>query len=356
MVARRHRRRQPPRSRRPRRRRTSSSTQFLAGLRKLFDADDNWTFLQPLMLRMEHCAKCQTCAEACQIYDGERRQDDLPADLPLRGPAPHLNKYVKPGGACGRFTAATSTSTGQTVARLAELAYRCTLCRRCAQTCPIGVDNGLITREIRKVFSQEMGIAPTELHEDGSVQQLKTGSSTGMNPPAVPGQRRVHDEDDIEEKTGMRVQVAHGQGRAPTSCSSTTPASSWPGPRTPRPSPSSSRRRASTGRSRASCWATTPSTTASGTTTCSSRASPSSTPQVAKKLGVKKIVIGECGHAHKALTVIADRILHRRATTSRAKAACTLLARHRRERQAQARSRRATTSRSRCTTRATWCA
>ena len=31
--------------------------------------------------------------------------------------------------------------------------------------------------------------------------------------------------------------------------------------------------------------------------------------QAAKKLGVKKIVLGECGHAHKALTVIGDRIL-----------------------------------------------
>jgi Fe-S oxidoreductase len=30
--------------------------------------------------------------------------------------------------------------------------------------------------------------------------------------------------------------------------------------------------------------------------------------EVAKKLGVKKIVLGECGHAHKALTVIADRV------------------------------------------------
>jgi Fe-S oxidoreductase len=30
---------------------------------------------------------------------------------------------------------------------------------------------------------------------------------------------------------------------------------------------------------------------------------------IAKKLKVKKIVIGECGHAHKALTVIADRML-----------------------------------------------
>ena len=31
--------------------------------------------------------------------------------------------------------------------------------------------------------------------------------------------------------------------------------------------------------------------------------------EVAKKLKVKKIVIGECGHAHKALTVIADRLV-----------------------------------------------
>ena len=31
--------------------------------------------------------------------------------------------------------------------------------------------------------------------------------------------------------------------------------------------------------------------------------------QAAAKLGVKKIVLGECGHAHKALTVIADRVL-----------------------------------------------
>ena len=31
--------------------------------------------------------------------------------------------------------------------------------------------------------------------------------------------------------------------------------------------------------------------------------------QIAQKLGAKKIVLGECGHAHKALTVIADKVL-----------------------------------------------
>ena len=62
-----------------------------------------------------------------------------------------------------------------TLGRLLESAYRCTLCRRCAQACPMGVDNALLTREIRKLFSMEMGIAPIEIHEKGSMLQLRTG-------------------------------------------------------------------------------------------------------------------------------------------------------------------------------------
>ena len=65
-----------------------------------------------------------------------------------------------------------------------ELAYRCNLCRRCAQTCPLGLDNGTIAKEIRKIFSQEMGIAPRPLHESGTMKQLQTGSSSGITRPA----------------------------------------------------------------------------------------------------------------------------------------------------------------------------
>ena len=59
----------------------------------------------------------------------------------------------------------------------------------CAQTCPVGVDNGLITREIRKLFSQELGIAMPELHEAGTVKQLTTGSSTGSLRAIAGGKR-----------------------------------------------------------------------------------------------------------------------------------------------------------------------
>ena len=43
--------------------------------------------------------------------------------------------------------------------------------------------------------------------------------------------------------------------------------------------------------------------------------------EAAKKLGVKKIVLGECGHGHKASMVTADRLLPK-TSTSRARARC----------------------------------
>ncbi len=51
------------------------------------------------------------------------------------------NRYVREGGLLGAFRAGDVHLNWKAVARLAELAYRCNLCRRCAHTCPIGVDN-----------------------------------------------------------------------------------------------------------------------------------------------------------------------------------------------------------------------
>ena len=91
----------------------------------------------------------------------------------------------------------------EAILRLGELAYRCNLCRRCAQTCPLGLDNSVIARAIRALFSMEMGIAPTLLHERGTVLQLKTGSSTGMNRNAFLDNIEFIEED-IHERLGKK--------------------------------------------------------------------------------------------------------------------------------------------------------
>jgi ferredoxin len=42
---------------------------FMAGLEKILLKENNWIFLQPLMLSLEYCAKCQTCNDACPIFE-----------------------------------------------------------------------------------------------------------------------------------------------------------------------------------------------------------------------------------------------------------------------------------------------
>ena len=179
---------------------------FLRGFEKLLTKENNWTFLQPLMLSLEYCAKCQTCADACPVFEMSGRKDIYRPTFRSDVLRKIAKKYLSSGGKLlAGFRGHDIDLNWDVVARLAELAYRCTLCRRCTQVCPVGVDNGLITHELRKIFSQEMGIAPAEIHEKGSVKHLRFGSSTGMIKAAVEDIIEYL-EDDIEEKTGKTDQ------------------------------------------------------------------------------------------------------------------------------------------------------
>jgi Fe-S oxidoreductase len=281
---------------------------FLSGLEKLFTKENNWTFLQPLLLSMNHCATCHTCSDACHIYEASGRN---PIYRPAYRSEVFRRLYRKYVGSKGKLLQAWRDGEIElnwtTVARLAELSYRCNLCRRCAQTCPIGVDNGLIAHEIRKLLSQEMGIAPRELHQNGSVLQLKVGSSTGMNPLVVKDNVEFIDED-TSEKTGLKIETPWDKAGADILLiHNAGEIMAWP--------------------MNPGAFATIFEVAGVSWTMSSELVAYDGInygvwyddaqfarvaikhAEAAKKLGVKKIVLGECGHAHKALTVIADRVL-----------------------------------------------
>jgi len=181
--------------------------QFLSGLRKLLSQSDNWTLWQPLIHTLESCVRCQVCSDACHAYLSSGRQEiyrpTYRAEILRRIVKQHVRKE---GRFFTRLTGGEIDLNWATIARLAELAYRCTLCRRCAQWCPLGCDNGLIGRELRKLFSQEMGIAPKEIHELGTIQHLRTGGSTGMTPNSFMSIVEFMEEE-IEEKTGKAIKI-----------------------------------------------------------------------------------------------------------------------------------------------------
>ncbi|MBQ9020537.1 MAG: (Fe-S)-binding protein [Eggerthellaceae bacterium] len=279
---------------------------FLSGLEKLFQ-DSNKNAVQPLALNMEFCAKCNTCSEACHIYE-ESNGDEIyrpsfRVDVLRRIYKKH---FTTAGKMLGGFVGADIELNWETIARLAELSYRCNLCRRCAQACPMGLDNGLAAREIRKIFSQEMGIAPKAIHEKGTELQLKVGSTTGMTTPAFVDTAEFIEED-IEERTGRSfkfpmdkegadVLLIHNAGEF----------IAWPD------NPAafailldeagvdwtlSSEMCAYDGVNYGAWY-----------DDIQAKKIAAKQFEVAKKLGVKRIVMGECGHAHKAIAVSADRM------------------------------------------------
>ena len=128
-------------------------------------------------MSMEHCAKCQTCSEACHIYEesgeNELYRPTYRSEILRRIYFKYIKKAVRRG------STATSTSTGRPSARLIELSYRCNLCRRCAQTCPIGVDNALLAREIRKIASRRWASRPRSC-----TRTARCCSSRSAPPPA----------------------------------------------------------------------------------------------------------------------------------------------------------------------------
>lgn len=278
---------------------------FISGVKKLFTKENNWTFLQPLVLSMEHCARCQSCNDACPIFEATGEEVNRPT---YRGEVLRrlYFKYVKPS-LFGKFENKGIEVNWTLISRLFELSYRCTLCRRCAQTCPIGVDNGLITHELRKLFSQEMGLAPKELHEKGTIQQLEVGSSTGMNSIVVKDNIDFIDED-MTERTGMEVKTEWDKSGADILFyHNAGEILAWPD------NPGAF---ALIAEAAGLSWTMSSDAVAYDSVNYGlfyddfqlSRIAVKHF-EAAKKLGVKKIIMGECGHASKTLGVIADRIL-----------------------------------------------
>jgi Fe-S oxidoreductase len=281
---------------------------FEAGLRKLLERNNNWGFLQPLTLSLEYCVNCQTCSAACPIYEASGGLEIYRPTYRSEVVRRLVRKYVQPGGRVRAWLANGDIELNwTTITRLYELAYRCTMCRRCAQACPIGIDNALITHELRKLFSQELGWAPRELHEKGTVLQLAVGSSTGMNSVVVKDNIEFIDED-IGEQTGLTLQshwdkegadvlLIHNAGEI----------LSWP--------------------ENPGAFAILLNAAGIDWTLSSEEIGYDGVnyglfyddiqlarialrhAQTARKLKVGKIVMGECGHQHKALMTIADRIL-----------------------------------------------
>ncbi len=137
----------------------------------------------PLDVYSRASVRCGRCAADCQLYQSTREDRDIPchrSELLLRV---YRRYFTRSGALAARFGNGF-TLTDEYVDEMAEAYYRCTACRRCKLTCPIGIDHGLITHLARWLLA-EVGIAPKALVVATREQLEGVGNTSAIPVPAL---------------------------------------------------------------------------------------------------------------------------------------------------------------------------
>lgn len=106
-------------------------------------------------------AKCSLCTAACPVYQATGDPEDIPchrSELLLRV----YRRYFTLGGALKARFIDSFHLTDEHINTMADAFYRCTACKRCLASCPMGIDHALITHLGRWILS-EIGIVPKAL-------------------------------------------------------------------------------------------------------------------------------------------------------------------------------------------------
>ncbi len=151
---------------------------------------------------MDICVRCGACADKCHFFIGTGDPKNMPvlrAEL-LR--SVYRNDFTLAGKLLGRVAGARP----MTMDVLKELWYyffQCTECRRCSVFCPYGIDTAEITMMARELFNL-IGLN-IDWIATPVANCYRTGNHLGIQPHAFKDMLDFF-VDDIEEITGIRVE------------------------------------------------------------------------------------------------------------------------------------------------------
>ncbi len=168
---------------------------ILEGLKERLDR------FRSLKIFMDICVRCGACADKCHFFIGGADPKNMPvlrAEL-LR--SVYRREYTLAGKLMGKFAGAREL----TIDVLKEWWYyffQCTECRRCSIYCPYGIDTAEITMIGRELLNL-IGLN-TNWISAPVANCYRTGNHLGIQPQAFKDMIEFF-VDDIEEITGVRV-------------------------------------------------------------------------------------------------------------------------------------------------------
>jgi len=130
-----------------------------------------------LQLYMDICAKCGICSEQChvaQTMPDKRTNPAARSDLVRK----LYKRYASPLGGLRKAIGAARDIDLDELENWAREFYECSGCRRCAVFCPFGIDNSVITRKGRAIV-HALGKSPFMMSETQRISD-ETGNDEGQ--------------------------------------------------------------------------------------------------------------------------------------------------------------------------------
>ncbi len=150
---------------------------------------------------MDCCVRCGACADKCHFFLGTGDPKNMPVLRAELMRSIYRNEFTKAGKILGRLAGARE----MTFAVLKEwfmYFYQCTECRRCSVFCPYGIDTAEITMMGRELLHL-VGVNTNWILEPAS-NSNRTGNHMGLQPHTLK-ENVEYLCDDIEEITGIRI-------------------------------------------------------------------------------------------------------------------------------------------------------
>jgi Fe-S oxidoreductase len=193
----------------------------LPNIREWSPLDDNWKlplnwkkiFLKAFEERlrkfrsfrifMDICVRCGACADKCHFFIGSGDPKNMPVLRAELIRSIYRRYFTKEGKLLGSLSGARDL-TEDVIKELFYYAFQCTECRRCSVFCPFGIDTAEITIIVRELLV-ELGC-----HINWTVEPAancyRVGNHLGIPPNTI---KDTFDflADDIEDITGIRVEV-----------------------------------------------------------------------------------------------------------------------------------------------------
>ncbi|MCW5198121.1 (Fe-S)-binding protein [Desulfobulbus sp. F3] len=154
-----------------------------------------------LKIFMDCCVRCGACADKCHFFLGTGDPKNMPvlrAEL-LR--SVYRQEFTLAGKLLGKMAGGREMTVG-VLKEWFMYAYQCTECRRCSVFCPYGIDTAEITMMLRELLHL-VGCGINWAMEPVS-NSNRTGNHMGLTPQAFKGNVEFLCED-LENLTGVKV-------------------------------------------------------------------------------------------------------------------------------------------------------